>query len=72
MIDNGYVQGTNIRLMPCFSGSLDKGAAYQLSKLAKANVVAPTNSMWIANGQGFLPAGRLMVDFGGWFKFFKH
>ncbi|MBL7706322.1 MAG: RHS repeat-associated core domain-containing protein, partial [Taibaiella sp.] len=72
MIDNGYVQGTNIRLMSCFSGSLDKGAAYQLSKLAKANVVAPTNSMWIANGQGFLPAGRLMVDFGGWFKFFKH
>jgi hypothetical protein len=71
MLANGYQQGTKIRLMSCYSGSLPNGAAYQLSKFANASVVAPTNSMWIANGQGFLPFGRLMVDNGGWFNFFK-
>lgn len=71
IVANGYQQGTNIRLMSCYSGSLPNGAAYQLSKLANASVVAPTSSMWIANGQGFLPAGKLMVDNGGWFLLFK-
>jgi hypothetical protein len=71
MLSEGYQQGTKIRLMSCFSGSVPNGAAQQLSKLANAPVVAPTNSMWIANGQGFLPAGTLRVDGGGWFKVFK-
>jgi len=70
MLAAGYSQGTRIRLMSCFSGSLPNGAASQISKLANAQVVAITNSMWIANGQGFLPAGKLMVDNGGWFKVF--
>jgi RHS repeat-associated protein len=71
MLANGYQQGTRIRLMSCYSGSLQNGAAFQLSKLANAPVVAPSNTMWIANGQGFLPRGKLMVDNGGWFNFFQ-
>ncbi|MGN6493387.1 MAG: hypothetical protein ACTHLE_15405 [Agriterribacter sp.] len=28
--------------------------------------MAPTNTMWVADGKGFLPKGKLMVDNGEW------
>jgi RHS repeat-associated protein len=71
MLANGYQQGTRIRLMACYAGSVSDGAAFQLSKLTGAPVVAPTSTMWISTGQGFLKTGKLIVDNGGRFKLFK-
>lgn len=42
MVENGYQQGTKIRLMSCWSGKLQEGVAQELSCLAQAEVVAPT------------------------------
>ena len=58
MLANGYKQGMKIRLMSCYAGSLPEGVAAQLSKLAKAPVVAPSGPLWIA------PMGSFMVNYG--------
>lgn len=71
MLASGYQQGTRIRLMSCYSGSLPNGAASQLSKLAQAPVMAPGSWMSISNGAGFLPKGKFIVGDGMWFKIFK-
>ena len=70
MLANGYKAGTNIRLISCYSGSLENGAASQLSKLSNAMVVAPTDATFIGNGQIF-QAGKTMVSNGGNYKVFK-
>jgi RHS repeat-associated protein len=71
MLAEGYQQGTRIRLMSCYSGSLPEGAAYQLSKLANAPVMAPQSWLSITNGYGFMPAGKFLVGDNLWFKMFN-
>ncbi|WP_315814232.1 hypothetical protein [Paraflavitalea speifideaquila] len=58
MLANGYQQGTKIRLMSCYSGSVPGGGAVQLSKLANAPVMAPTGALSIFG------KGSFMVNYG--------
>jgi hypothetical protein len=71
MLASGYKQGTPIRLLSCYSGSIEGGAASQLAKLAKAPVVAPQSWMLISNGAGFLQQGKFIVGEGRWFQVFR-
>jgi len=71
ILADGYQQGTKIRLLSCYSGSIEGGAASQLSKLANAPVAAPQSWLSISNGQGFLPKGKFMVGDGQRFKMFN-
>lgn len=71
MLKDGYQQGTRIRLMSCWTGLLEDGAAQQLSNLANAMVVAPTNKMIIGYERSFLQFGKPYTSpWGGVFKIF--
>jgi RHS repeat-associated protein len=71
MLSNGYTQGTKIRLVSCWSGSVEGGAASQLSKLSGAMVVAPTNPVFVGYPGSFFQIGKPIVINGGVFKVFK-
>ena len=58
MINNGYVQGTPIRLNSCWSGSIDNGVAHQLAQLAQAPVMAPTGMLQVGS---FIGKGKWNV-----------
>jgi hypothetical protein len=60
-----------MRLLSCYSGSLENGAAVQISRLANAQVDAPKSWLSISSGEGFLPKGKFMVGEGEWFKIFN-
>jgi hypothetical protein len=51
---NGY-QGGPVRLISCGTGSLDTGAAQNLANKLGAEVMAPTDTLWI------LPDGRMTI-----------
>lgn len=59
MLANGYEQGTKIRLISCYSGSLTDGAAAQISKLSNATVMAPSGAAAV------LPKGSFLNNIGG-------
>ncbi|WP_128330790.1 hypothetical protein [Apibacter sp. HY039] len=43
LINNGYKQGTPIRLISCHSSSKSTGGAARLAKILEAKVETPTN-----------------------------
>ncbi|WPV63886.1 hypothetical protein [Chitinophaga sp. LS1] len=53
-----YVQGTRIRVLSCRSGMLSNGSAYELSKLANAQVLAQSFDVLV------MPPGSFMVNHG--------
>ena len=71
MLKGGYQQGTRIRLNACYSGSLENGAAYQLSKLANAPVVAPRSWLTIHSGENLMRKGSFWVGDGLWWRTFR-
>ncbi|TWF40340.1 YD repeat-containing protein [Chitinophaga polysaccharea] len=70
MLADGYQQGTRIRLMSCWSGSLEGGAAQRLSTMSQAMVVAPTRPMFVGYPGSWFQLGKPIVP-GGIFKVFK-
>ncbi|MBI1184787.1 hypothetical protein GC194_10970, partial [bacterium] len=68
ILGQGYTQGTKIRLMSCYSGSIENGAAQQLSNLTQAPVMAPENWLTITDGLGLFP--KFYIGEGRWFKMF--
>ena len=64
ILSEGYNQGTRIRLLSCFSGSVEGGAASQLSSLTNSMVVAPRSWVTVADGAGFVPAGKFITGEG--------
>jgi RHS repeat-associated protein len=72
MVEDGYTQGTKVRLLSCYSGMLEQGgAAQQLSKLTESMVVAPKNYLGIGTGTGFLKSGEFMIGGGEGWRLFK-
>ena len=70
MLLDGYKPGTRIRLMSCWSGSLEEGAAQQLSNISGGMTVAPTKPMFVGYPGSFFQVGKPIVP-GGVFKVFK-
>ncbi|NML38409.1 hypothetical protein HHL17_14470 [Chitinophaga sp. G-6-1-13] len=66
LLSLGVPRGTKIRLISCWTGFLDEGAAYQLSRYMKSPVLAPENRVLV------LPGGGYLIDQGGaWRMFFN-
>ncbi|WP_295841340.1 hypothetical protein, partial [uncultured Apibacter sp.] len=64
LINNGYKQGTPIRLISCSTGKELDGAAQQLANLSKSKVVAPTDLVAVDD------AGVIIVKGNGHFRIF--
>jgi hypothetical protein len=47
--EQGWIEGTPIRLIVCHSGSLQNGFAAKLSKILKVNIEAPTNKIRVGD-----------------------
>lgn len=64
MLKSGYQKGTPFRLNSCWSGSRDQGAAYELSQLAEAPVIAPAGALhvgseaWNIKGKWFVMGAK--------------
>lgn len=71
MLTNGYTQGTKIRLLSCYSGSIPGGGASQLSKLANAQVVAPRSWLHVSSGKDIFPKGYFQIGNRSGFQVFK-
>jgi RHS repeat-associated protein len=50
---SGFTKGTQVRLISCFTGFWDNGAAYQLSRYLKSTVIAPTNEVRVLEGGAY-------------------
>jgi hypothetical protein len=62
--DPTYVQGRDVVLQACLTGSLSDGFAKQLSSALGANVTAPNGDLWVT------PDGGTYIDGGGkWVNF---
>jgi RHS repeat-associated protein len=64
MLTAGYSQGTRIRLLSCFSGSVPGGAASQLATLTNSMVVAPRSWVTVSDGLGFIQKGKFLTGEG--------
>ena len=53
--------GRNIRLLACNAGTLEDGFASQLSKHLGVDVIAPSEALWISDGNGTRSAGELFI-----------
>jgi len=72
MVQDGYTQGTKVRLFSCYSGALEAdGAAAQLSKLTGSTVIAPKSWITVADGTGFIPRGQAVIGNGEGWRLFK-
>lgn len=61
----GWIEGTPIRLVSCYSGSLKNGFAAKLAKILKVEVVAPTLKIRVDD------LGNFVHDKNGKFMTFK-
>jgi len=66
MYERGYKAGTPVRLVSCWTGLYEDGAAYELSQHLKAPILAPTNEV------GITSQGSFLINGGGNWQYFKH
>jgi hypothetical protein len=65
MRKSGY-QGGDVRLLSCSTGACDAGAAQNLANKIGANVMAPTDTLWIHRNGALTIGPNSAVNTGVW------